>query len=107
MELLAVIRAINFLQDHYKEITAIKIYSDSQYVTGLEQRKEKFISLGFESKKGKPLHNADLVKQLLTMYESYSVETVKIKAHQKRNGINDFNIEADVLSRKLVREALK
>jgi len=107
MELTAVIKALEFLKDFYKDISSIKIYSDSQYVTDLESRKERLKALGFISKKRKELPNADLVKTLLRLYELYTVETIKIKAHQKKHGINDLNVEADILSRQMVREAVK
>ena len=107
MELTAVIKAIEFLKDHYHDITKLAIYTDSQYVTGLQNRKERLITLGFVSKKGRPLQNADLVKRLLDLYESFTIETIKIKAHQKLNDINEFNIEADHVSRQMVRDATK
>src|ERR1700712_1984940 len=74
MELTAVIKALEFLKDSYKDISSVKIYSDSQYVTDLESRKERLTAFGFLSKKGKELPNADLVKMLLTLYELYTIE---------------------------------
>ena len=107
MELTAVIKAIVFLQDHHKNISQVTIYTDSQYVMGLPARKEKLVAMGFTSKKGKELQNADLIKRLLELYELYSIETIKIKAHQKINAVNEYNIAADILSRKMVRQAMK
>ena len=107
MELLAVINGIEYLRDHYPAVCRICIYSDSQYVTGLESRRERLTMKDFTSKKGKALPNADLLMRLLKLYECYTIETIKIKAHQKKNEINAFNIEADLLSRKLLREAVK
>ncbi len=107
MELMAVIKAIEFLRDHYTEIANITIYTDSQYVTALKNREERLTALGFASRKGRALQNSDLIKKLLELFESYTIETIKIKAHQKINDLNKYNIEADRLSRKMVREAVK
>lgn len=107
MELTAVIKAIEFLRDHHTEITNITICTDSQYVTALKDREERLTALNFSSKKGRALQNIDLMKKLLELFESYTIETIKIKAHQKINDLNKYNIEADRLSRKMVREAVK
>ncbi len=104
---MAVIKAIEFLRDHYTEIANITIYTDSQYVTALKNREERLTALGFASRKGRALQNSDLIKKLLELFESYTIETIKIKAHQKINDLNKYNIEADRLSRKMVREAVK
>lgn len=107
MELMAVIKAIEFLRDHYTEIANITIYTDSQYVTALKNREERLTAFGFASRKGRALQNSDLIKKLLELFESYTIETTKVKAHQKINDLNKYNIEADRLSRKMVREAVK
>jgi len=107
MELTAVIKAIEFLQDHHKNISRVIIYTDSQYVMNLPARKEKLVALDFSSKKGKELHNVDIIKRLLQLYELYTIETIKINDHQKTNAVNEYNIAADILSRKMVRQAIK
>lgn len=104
MELTAVIKAIEYVLANYPDIATLTILSDSQYVTGLPARKEKLITLGFNTKKGNELQNADLVKTLFRYIQSLTIEFVKIKAHQKLNGVSDYNVEADKLSRKLVRD---
>jgi ribonuclease HI len=106
MELTAVIKAIEYVNAAHAGINTLKIISDSQYVIGLTARKEKLIMLDFSSQKGKPLPNAALVKQLLQHASSINLEFIKIKAHQKVNENHNYNIEADRLSRKLVREAV-
>jgi ribonuclease HI len=107
MELTAVIKAIEFLRDHYTEIADVTIYTDSQYVTALKDRQKRLTALSFASKRGRVLQNSDLIKKLLELFESYTIETIKVKAHQKINDLNKYNIEADRLSRKIVREAVK
>ena len=99
MELLAVIRSLQHVNEHKVKITLV---SDSQYVVGLNSRKAKLLSQDFTTAAGKQIRNADLVKEFYLL--SKDVSFVKIKAHQKKTAITNYNIEADVLVRKLMRE---
>ena len=103
MELIAVIKGIEYIINHYP-IKAITIVSDSQYVIGLCARKEKLSAANFTTKKGDSIQNADLVKELFSYEDNLSLEFLKIKAHQKKNETVNYNIEADKLARKIVRE---
>jgi ribonuclease HI len=104
MELTAVIKALEYLQAHHKEIIAIELCSDSQFVLGLLNRKDRLTSSGFTNKAGRALPNADLIKTFFELSARFSIESTKIKAHATRNDSNQFNIEADMQSRKMVRE---
>lgn len=105
MELLAVIKGIEYIKNNYPAIKLIKLFSDSQYVIRLRDREEKLASMDFLTKKGTTIQNADLVKELLALFSILPVELIKVKAHQKKTGTVNYNIEADKLSRKIVREA--
>jgi ribonuclease HI len=108
MELLAVINAIEYVYSHYTAQTALHVFSDSQYVTGLPGRKEKLQSAGFLVKKGTPVQHADLVKKLFQLLDQFPVTFTKVPSHQKDvAGYVNYNTEADILSRQLVREAIK
>jgi ribonuclease HI len=107
MEILAVINAIKYIQQHFPIITKIKIVSDSQYVIGLIGRQSKFTISNFTTKAGNDIRNVDLVKELLILVTTINVQFVKIKAHQKATEVVNYNIEVDKLSRQLVREAVK
>ena len=106
MELTAVTEAIDYIKNHYGNTISIKVYTDSQYVKGLPVRKEKLVKEDFTSGKGNPLQNADLVKTFFKTISKLSVELVKIKAHQKSTDVVNYNREADMLSRKLLRNAV-
>jgi ribonuclease HI len=106
MELKAVIAYIVFIQQNLKEVTHLKIISDSQYVIGLVSREKKFIANDFKTNAGDDIRNIDLVKELLKLLKEIQVEFVKIKAHQKETDVVNYNIEVDKLSRQLVREAV-
>ena len=107
MELTAVIKSLQYLQQLNKKIILITIVTDSQYVTGLQEREQKFTAQKFETKKGNTISNLLLVKELLVLINCMPVNFVKIKAHQKKTAEVNYNIEADKLSRNIVRRAVK
>ena len=110
MELTAVIKSLQYLQQLNKKIISkilsITIITDSQYVTGLQEREKKFAAKKFETKKGNAIRNVLLVKKMLLLTNSMPVKFVKIKAHQKKTVEINYNIEADKLSRNIVRRAV-
>jgi ribonuclease HI len=107
MELMAVIRGMEYIKIHYPAINILHIYSDSQYVVRLPGREDKLTTVGFANKKGVLLPNTDLLKELPELSLLFTIEWVKVKAHQKKGVEMNYNIDADFLSRKLVREAVK
>ena len=115
MELLAVIKAIEFIDK--KGIRApMVIYTDSQYVYHIRERKEKLKANHFITNKGTPIQNIDLVKTLITQIESHSIHFIKVKAHQKSekdsqlelmNSRVNYNREVDKLVRETVRKCIR
>ena len=107
MELLAVINAVKYINMNI-ECSEIVIITDSQYVKGIVERKNHLKETNFITKKGNNLHNSDLLTELIYFIENQNLKFTKIKAHQKINPESEnINIEADRLSRKLVRNYLK
>ncbi|MEA3495660.1 MAG: ribonuclease H [Bacteroidota bacterium] len=104
MELLSVIDAIKFLKNKFEKIELIKIFSDSQYVVRICERKERLKNNNFLTKKGKDIRNVDLVKELIVIIESMNIDFIKVKAHQKKSDKKNYNRDVDMLSRKIVRE---
>ena len=107
MELLAVIEGLKYVQNNCPNPTLITVITDSQYVTGLQARETKFIEQQYTTKKGNTISNADLVKTLLGYINILPVAFIKIKAHQKKTDVANYNIEADILSRNMVRQMVK
>jgi ribonuclease HI len=106
MELLAVINAIAFIDD--KQIDSpLVIYTDSQYVALIRERKDKLKNKNFLTNKGTPIQNADLVQTLIQQIESHTIRFVKVKAHQKINDdLTKYNGEVDRMARELVRKRI-
>jgi ribonuclease HI len=103
MELYAVIAGIGHAGKGFK---SLRIFSDSQYVTGLMERREKLIAAGFNTRKGTKMRNADLVKEFYALSEHIGLTFIKVKAHQKKGIDVNFNIEADILVRRIMREGI-
>ncbi len=102
MELQAVIKAIDYLNENNLCDTDIIVYSDSQYVVNLTDRQQKLANKNFITKKGKPIQNNDLVQLLLNQINNHNITLIKVAAHKKDGNV--FNKEVDIIVRKLVRE---
>lgn len=107
MELTAVIKSIEYIKTQRIPFKQIKIFTDSQYVTDLTQRKNKLKSSRFQTKKGNPIKNIDLVKKLIAFIETFPLEFIKVKAHQKKTKFENYNRTVDKLSRKIIRDHVK
>ena len=106
MELSAVIEGIKYAQSNFKGIHYLHIYSDSQYVTELMERQDKLSKANFITSKGTIMRNADLVKEFYILEAQIQLIFTKVKAHQKRSTAINYNIDADKLVRKIMREEL-
>lgn len=105
MELIAVIKSIEYVLKEIPGNKQIKIYTDSQYVEKIPDRTQKLVSKDFKTKKGVEIQNADLVQDIIELLNSATaIEFIKVKAHQKTTVLPNYNREVDKLSRKLVRQ---
>ena len=106
MELMAVLEAMRFLEKNDYLGQSIIIYSDSQYVVDLIQRRERLTTSGFRTKKLKPIRNADLVQMVLQFINAPGVQLVKLKSHLKSSSPESLiNREVDILSREMMRSS--
>ena len=103
MEITAVIESLKFVEKQINSEILVNVYSDSQYITCIPKRIEKLRSNYFLTTRGKPVRNADLVEKLIHLIETINIEFIKVKAHQKKNELDNYNREADKISRKIVR----
>ncbi|MFW5761014.1 MAG: RNase H family protein [Cyclobacteriaceae bacterium] len=104
MELLAVIKSIQHAAQQNPEARMI-IYSDSQYVCHLPSRFERLKQKNFLTNRGTEIQNVDLVNELIFLLDKYTIEFIKVKAHQKSETPSSKNNRyVDKLSRKVVRE---
>ena len=106
MELTAVIKAMAYCEK-YRYINNLHIISDSQYVVGLANRKEKLTARNFITAKGNPLRSTDLIKQFFAYTERFHIRFTKVKSHQQETPENKYNREADQLCRKIMRQVIE
>jgi ribonuclease HI len=109
MELLAVIKSIEFIDEKFKG-TSLVFFTDSQYVHRIPERKEKLKLKNFLTKKGSSIQNDDLVKKLIHQIETHTIDFIKVKAHQKpdKYSLNtpvNYNCEVDKLARETMRQS--
>lgn len=93
MELLAAIRALEFLEHP----TKVNIYTDSQYVQkGISEWINGWRKNGWKTSKGTPVKNDDLWKTLdeLTRCRGHEISWKWIKGHSDNEG----NTNADILA---------
>lgn len=106
MEITAVVEGLKYVLAQLGESIPISVISDSQYVIELPLRKLKLQAKNFLTNKGNEIINLDLVKAFYNVIEHLNITFTKTKAHQRKADVPNYNIEADHLSRKLVREAV-
>ncbi len=105
MELTAAIQALRKVGTLRLTERDILLYTDSQYLCGLPERRTKLIQAGFITRKNRTLANADLIRELFAILDKLQVGFIKIPAHQRKTGGENYNREADMRSRKIVRKS--
>jgi len=81
----------------------LTIYTDSQNITNLAERRARFEAHDYHSKKGLPLGNTELYQAYYRSTDPLNIELVKVKGHQgtrKRNQIDQLFALVDKASRK-------
>lgn len=109
MELQAVIQGLNYIIENYGYKYNIYLYTDSEYVEKLLQRKEKLTRNKYLTKKGHPIKHTSDIKQFYTLEEQLSLTITQVSGHQKKgvSHISDCNRRVDKLARKLVKQKRK
>ena len=104
IELQTLIFALNIVK---KETKNIEVYTDSQSVISLLDRRKKLEQNNFVTGKGTVLKNHELYKVFYLLIDELNCEFVKVKGHKKSSTKDDvdrlFTI-VDRASRKALRE---
>lgn len=107
MELEAVLQAVHYLKENELNYSELSVFSDSQYVVRLDERREKLKKQNFRTKKGNAIRNEILVRRLIQILESEPIHFIKVQAHQKKSTIVNYNREVDILVRQVLRQQIK
>lgn len=79
------IKCIKNLSSYNKELDKIKIYSDSKYVIqSITSWSDNWIKNGWKNKAGKDVKNKELIKRLLDLYNTFTIEMIHVKSHKKQ-----------------------
>lgn len=85
----------------------IFIYTDSQNIIGLGNRRKKLEENNFYSGKGKRLNNYELYQQFYKLSDQLNFELIKVEGHlisSKKSNIDKLFSIVDKASRKALRE---
>ena len=107
MELLAVLKALEYLQQRQMLANPVNICADSQYAIDIQKKRPALEVNNFLTKKGHPVRNDDLVRQIILFFDIATIEFTKVTAHQKLTETENFNREADKLARAIVRDHIR
>ena len=109
MELQAVIEGLQFIQNHREKVYQVEVYSDSQYVVDLPGRRARLEGSDYQTKKGKPVKNRDMIRELFDLMDRLPVTLRRVPGHGKagQSEITDYNRKVDKLSRELVRRMIR
>lgn len=98
MEIFAVIAGLRCL----KESCDVTIYSDSAYTVNAFNKGwiQGWKTNGWKKADGKPVLNADLWLELLSLMEPHEIRFVKVKGHAD----NEYNNRCDALARSAIKK---
>lgn len=87
---------------------AVIVYTDSQNIISLPNRRPRFEAHNYHSKKGLPLRNAELYQAFFRLFDRLNIELVKVKGHKsakQKNPIDRMFTLVDRASRNAHRHA--
>lgn len=104
LELQTLLWALSEIEANYQKVI---IYTDSQNITQLLERRQRLEQNEFRSKKGVLLNNHELYKEFYRLVDSLDCEIIKVQGHQptkNKNEIERVFALVDKASRKALRK---
>jgi ribonuclease HI len=98
------------LGDIQLPVSRIIVYTDSQNVIGLQQRRERFEQNNYRSKKNRVHNNQQLYQEFYRTTDQIPCSFVKVRGHQKSNqkeAIDKIFTLVDRASRNALRNAVR
>lgn len=106
LELETLLWGLNEINDYEQKVT---VFTDSQNITQLLERRKRLEQNNFCSKKGVLLNNHELYKAFYQLIDSLDCEILKVRGHQptrNKNEIERVFALVDKASRKALRKNL-
>ena len=101
MELMAVIKSLEFASDHHD--TVLHIHTDSRYVMdGIQNWLPRWQANGWRTAQNKPVKNQDLWEELYTLSKGRRIEWTWLKGHAG----HPENERADILAKNAILKEL-
>ena len=89
-------------------VDKITVYTDSQNIVSLPQRRDKLEKAEYLTKSAKPLKNHLLYKEFFRCYDARQLQLVKLKGHMaQKDELGKIFAQVDKASRKALREYLR
>ncbi len=104
LELQTLLWALEDIQCRGNRLT---VYTDSQNIMGLQERRDRLEASEYRSKKNKPLHLYELYQEFYRMTDDLNCEFIKVNGHQvstQKDQIDQMFTLVDRASRKALRE---
>jgi len=107
LELQTLLHAFNMIPE---TVDKLEIYSDSQNIASLLQRRKRLEQNNYHSKGNRPLNNAELYRNFFRMTDSFHCEFIKVKGHKKTNqkdAVERIFTLVDRASRNVLRKEIR
>ena len=82
LEIQTLLRALERVNSHTEKV---KIYTDSQNIVKLVNRKERLQKNNFKTKQNKLIKNSSLYQQFYEFADRFDIEIIKIEGHKQAN----------------------
>ncbi len=77
----------------------IQIFTDSQNIIGLPERRERLVKNDFRSKAGKPIRNEQLYRNFFESIDTLECRFFKVRGHQPQAGKNEIDRLVTIVDR--------
>lgn len=101
LELRTLLWALNSLEYRGK---ALKVYTDSQNITGLLNRRQRLEQKEFRNASGKVLKHAEIYREFYQLADELNFEVIKVRGHCRKSEKTDLERIFSVLDRRTRNE---
>ena len=84
----------------------LAVYTDSQNIVSLPDRRERYLQSDFRAKNNKPLNNADLYRDFYRLTEQLDCTFIKVNGHQRKKEQDEIGRIFTLVDR-MARHALR
>lgn len=101
LELRTLLWGLNSLD---QPVENLKIYTDSQNIAGLLNRRKRLVQKVFQNSSGNALKHAEIYQEFFQLADELNFEVIKVKGHSRRNEKTKLEIIFSLLDRATRKE---